>query len=457
VERRSRASGTSAGETGFALTQASANSFEAVWEANGRAASAERNGTAGAGEARVQRWPVLGEDAYQGLPGHIVREIQPHTEADPVAVLISLLSAFGNACGRAAFLRVGADQHHPKINAVLVGETSKGRKGMSWGFVWDLMHAVDCYWAEERVENGLSSGEGLIYQVRDKRMSVNKDGDTVVDDPGADDKRLFVLEGEFAGVLKVATREGNTLSAIIRTAWDVGKLSTLTKNSPMKATGSHVSVVGHVTKTELVRLLSDSDVHNGFANRFLWVCVKRSRILPFGGQWARQNVAPMVSLLGEVLRFAKSAGEMCWGDSAKPLWTERYPNLSEGAPGLLGAVTSRSEAQVLRLACVYALMNCSATIELEHLKAALGVWDYAEASARYVFGDATGDVVADRIEEMLSEAPMGLTRAEIRNAFGRNKSSERIGQALDLLERHGRVRKEIEPSGGRPAERWLIT
>jgi hypothetical protein len=158
--------------------------------------------------------------------------MQPHTEADPVAVLISLLSAFGNACGRAAFLRVGADRHHPKINAVLVGETSKGRKGMSWGFVWDLMHAVDCYWAEERVENGLSSGEGLIYQVRDKRMSVNKDGDTVVDDPGADDKRLFVLEGEFAGVLKVATREGNTLSAIIRTAWDVGKLSTLTKNSP---------------------------------------------------------------------------------------------------------------------------------------------------------------------------------------------------------------------------------
>ena len=208
---------------------------------------------------------------------------------------------------------------------------------MSWGFVRDLMHAVDRYWAEERVENGLSSGEGLIYQVRDKRMGVNKDGDTVIEFRGADDKRLFVLEGEFAGVLKVATREGNTLSAIIRTAWDAGKLSTLTKNSPMKATNSHVSIVGHVTKTELVGLLSDSDVHNGFANRFLWVCVKRSKILPFGGQWTSKNVAGMVSLLGEVLHFAKSAGEMCWGDSAKPLWVERYPSLSEGAPGLLGA------------------------------------------------------------------------------------------------------------------------
>jgi hypothetical protein len=351
---------------------------------------------------------------------------------------------------------VGADRHHPKINAVLVGETSKGRKGMSWGFVRDLMRAVDRYWAEERVENGLSSGEGLIYQVRDKRMGVNKDGETVLEDPGADDKRLFILEGEFAGVLKVATREGNTLSAIIRTAWDAGKLSTLTKNSPMKATDSHVSIVGHITKTELVRLLPSSDVHNGFANRFLWVCAKRSKILPFGGQWAGQDVAGMASLLDEVLRFAKDAGEMHWGDSAKPLWVERYPTLSEGAPGLLGAVTSRAEAQVLRLACVYALMDCSATIELEHLKAALAVWDYAEASARYVFGDATGDAVADRIEDLLSETPTGLTRAEIRNALGRNKSSERIGQALELLERLGRVWKKIEHTGGRPAERWFL-
>jgi hypothetical protein len=88
----------------------------------------------------------------------------------------------------------------------------------------------------------------------------------------------------------------------------------------MKATDSHVSIVGHVTKTELVRLLSDSDAHNGFANRFLWLCVRRSKILPFGGEWEGQDVAGVVSLLGEVLRFAKDAGEMGWGESARSLW-----------------------------------------------------------------------------------------------------------------------------------------
>jgi hypothetical protein len=100
-------------------------------------------------------------------------------------------------------------------------------------------------------------------------------------------------------------------------------------------------------------------------------------------------------------------------------------------------------------------MESLVSIEEQHLRAALAVWDYAEASARYIFGDATGDDLADSIEEILSGSPEGMTRAQIRDAFGRNKSSERIGAALGLLERHGRVSKETEQTGGRPAERWF--
>jgi hypothetical protein len=262
------------------LTRAGANSFEAVWEANGRTDSYGRNSTV----RRAQHWPVLDEDAYHGLPGHIVRAIKPHTEADPVAVLVSLLSAFGNACGRGPYFRVGADRHHPKINAALVGETSKGRKGMSWGHARQLMNAADPRWTEERVANGLSSGEGLVYAVRDRVTGRDKNGEEVVLDSGVEDKRLLAVEGEFARVLKVMTREGNTLSAIARQAWDGGTLQVLTRNSPMKATDAHVSIIGHITKSELGRHLTETETANGFANRFVWLLVKRSKILPFGGE-----------------------------------------------------------------------------------------------------------------------------------------------------------------------------
>jgi hypothetical protein len=171
------------------------------------------------------------------------------------------------------------------------------------------------------------------------------------------------------------------------------------------------------------------------------IMVKRSKVLPFGGEWHTIDTAPLVKRLAGALEFGKKAGKIEWGESAKDLWTKVYGPLSEGKPGLFGAVVGRAEAQVVRLAAVYTVMNLSNTIELAHLKAALALWEYAEDSARYVFGDTTGDPAADRIVEALRAAPKGLSRNEIRNLFGRHRSSERIGQSLEAVERLNRVRR----------------
>ena len=401
-------------------------------------------------------WPHLDEAAFHGLPGEIVKVIEPQTEADPVAVLVNLLAAFGNAAGRGAYFRVGPDTHHLKINAVLVGETSKGRKGTSWGYPKQFMHAADPAWSDNRVLGGLSSGEGFIYAVRDEVKGRDKKGAEFIVDDGVSDKRLMIVEGEFAGVLKVMGREGNTLSPVIREAWDDGTLQTLTKNNPLRATEAHVSIIGHVTKTELLRQLKQTETANGFANRFLFVMVKRSKELPFGGETIAASDG-LMRRFNDALDFAKSAGEITWGESAKETWSEVYGPLSEGKPGLLGAVTGRAEAQVMRLAALYAAMDQSNTIEEEHLLAALALWDYAESSARYIFGGATGDPVADRIMEALRARPDGLTRTEIRDLFKRNESGERIDQALTLLLAVGHARSTREETGGRPVERWFAS
>jgi hypothetical protein len=401
-------------------------------------------------------WPVLSDEAFHGLPGKIVKAIEPHTEADPVAILVNLLSAFGNAIGRGAYFRVGADTHYLKVNAGLVGETSKGRKGMSWGHVRELMQAADSEWTKERVLHGLSSGEGLIYAVRDRVAGENKKGEPVVLDSGVEDKRLLVLEAELASVLKVMSREGNTLSPIIRQAWDDGALQTLTKNSPMKATGAHVSIIGHITKSELLRHLTETEAANGFANRFIWLLVKRSKELPFGGEWYKVDATPLVRCLNAALEFGGVPVEITWGKGARDAWREVYGPLSEGKPGLFGAIVGRAEAQVMRLAAIYAVMDESYEIEHEHLLAALALWEYAEASARYIFGDATGDPVADQIAEALKAAGGdGMTRTDISSLFGRNKSADHIGRALGLLLSIGCIRRETEETKGRPSERWF--
>lgn len=411
-------------------------------------------------------WPdPVPPEGFHGLPGEFVRLVEPHTEADSAALLVQFLTAFGSAAGRSAHFQVEADRHFTNLFVALVGVTSKGRKGSSWGHVRRVMEGADEIWARNRILSGLSSGEGLLWALRDeiqKSEPIKDKGrvqsyEKIIVDSGIDDKRLLALEPELASTLRVLGREGNTLSPVIRQAWDTGNLQTLTKNSPAKATGALVSIIGHITRDELRRYLETTEAGNGFANRFLWICVRRSKALPEGGDLRSEELRPLIEGLKVSLAFARKVGRMTWEPSAREIWHRVYADLSEGKLGLFGAVTSRAEAQTMRLACLYALLDRSTAIRPEHLKAALAVWEYAEASARYIFGDVLGDPTGDAIIAALRQAANGLTRSQISSALGRNKGAREVDRALRMLFEHGLARSERIETEGRPAELWRPT
>lgn len=420
--------------------------------------------SAHAGGSMEANWPAaLKLEAFHGIPGEWVRTAEPHTEADPAALLVQFLLAFGSLIGRAPHYRAESDRHFTNLFAVIVGQTSKGRKGTSWGQVKAVLRDVDEAWAATRLLSGLASGEGLIWAVRNEikgfvKNTNGREPEEQTIDPGEADKRLLVMESEFSRVLQTAERQGNTLSAVLRDSWDTGELCTMTKNSPARATGAHISILGHITRDELRRLLTETAAANGFANRFLWVCSKRSKCLPDGGALDQAGLSDLSRRLREAATFARTIGRMERDSAARAIWHEVYPELSEGKPGLFGAVTSRAEAQVLRLSCLYALLDRSPMVRAEHLMAALAVWEYCEDSARFVFGGALGDPAADEILRALRLHPEGMTRTEIREHFGRNKPSGEIGRALGTLQEYGRARMVREQAEqGRPAERWYPT
>jgi hypothetical protein len=116
------------------------------------------------GDQEASTWPdPLSKLAYHGLAGDIVRIIEPHSEAASEAILIQTLTAFGNIIGRGPFYLVEGDKHPTNLFCVLVGETAKGRKGTSWGRALQVFSLIDDPWARDRIESGLSSGEGLIW------------------------------------------------------------------------------------------------------------------------------------------------------------------------------------------------------------------------------------------------------------------------------------------------------
>ena len=404
-----------------------------------------------------QRWPKpLQPEAFHGLAGEIVRTIEPHTEADLAALLIQLLVAFGNIIGRRPHFRVEADRHGSNLFAVIVGETSRARKGTSLGQTKRLLRDADETWGGARVMNGLSTGEGLIWQVRDpiEEYDVNKKC-LVLKDPGIEDKRLLVVEPEFGRVLQVAERQGNTLSATLRQAWDGDALRIMTKSTAACSTDPHISLIGHVTATELARLLTDTQAGNGFANRFLWVCARRSKELPEGGNLSDAELDPLRRRLSAAVDAARAIDEVNRDEAAREVWGQVYGPLTKGRPGLFGATTSRAEAQMLRLPMIYALLDGSPLIGVDHLKAALAVWSYCEASASCVFGDATGDPVADRIMRLLQDHPEGATRNDIARHFSGHKAKDDIERALTVLRDAGLARCESEATDGRHAQLWF--
>ena len=384
-------------------------------------------------------WPTLAPEALYGLPGEIVRVIEPETESDPVAILGQLLVAFGSAVGRGPRYTVEGDDHHANLYLCLVGKSGHGRKGTSRGRVMQMMAYADPTWCANCVTSGLTSGEGLIANVRDpteKMEPIKKGGriighQTVLADPGVSDKRLLFAESEFAQVLRVMQREGNTLSPVIRQAWDAGNLRTATKNSPVRATDAHVSIAGHITKPELLKYLNHTDVFNGFANRFLWQAVSRSKLLAQGGQ--ALDLAPLGVKLKHALTVARKATKMTRDGAATRLWDDMYPRLTAERAGLYGVVTSRAEAQVLRISMIYALLDASSIITEDHLRAALAFWSYAEESARVIFGAVEEDPLVGQVLAKLREAPHGLTRTELSNAFNRNIESAKLLAALATL------------------------
>lgn len=413
-------------------------------------------------------WPTLDPKALHGPVGRFVRLIETETEADPVAILIQFIALFGNIIGRSGYFLVEGARHYANIFVLIVGMTSKGRKGTSLNHSLNVFSRIDEGYVSRCLYGGMSSGEGLISSVRDpteEKQPVKEKGrivdyQTVITDSGVDDKRALVIETEFASAIGRMGRDGNTLSAVIRQCFDTGNLRVMTRNNPVRATGAHINIIAHITTDELHRVLDRTELANGFANRFLHVCSRRSKCLPLGGSVSPASLNDLVSETQKAVEFARAAHEISFDDEARALWFERYALLSAGHPGMYGAVTSRSEAYVIRLSVNYALMDCSLVIRRVHLEAALALWQYCEDSARYIFGDSLGDRLADEILSALREASeSGLTRSQISALFARNKDADKIGAALKCLAENGLAHSQKEQglNGGRPIERWFAT
>lgn len=395
-------------------------------------------------------WPEpLSELAFHGPIGSLAKLIEPNTEADIAAVLFQALVMVGSVFGRGVHFMAEGTHHFCNEFVGIVGATAKGRKGSSYGQVKGILSSVAPEWANKRTKSGLTSGEGLIFHVRDEIREIKQQKGQMVEvvtDPGEADKRMLIVEEELSSAIKAMSREGNTLSGVLRQAWDSPTvLAPMTKNNRITASFPHVSIIGHITRDELLKNLKAVENTNGGTNRFLWCCAKRSKLLPFGGRTAGKELDELVQEIDCAIGWAQmNQNEMVFDSEAAEMWSIVYEQLGDIPSGTLGAILSRAEPHVRRISMIYAAMDRSSVIRPEHLEAALEIWRYSSDSVRWIFsgtdsGESVQSKVADKIAKFIDTKPEGVSRREIGHYMGGKIKATDIEYHLGQLLTNGKI------------------
>jgi hypothetical protein len=386
-------------------------------------------------------WPVLDDAAYHGVVGEFVKEAAPHTEGDPVGILVTTLALLGCVINKAPHIKAGNERHGVNLNALMVGSTSKGGKGTTYAVARALVARISSEFVDTRIKGGFGSGEAVIDSLQQG-------------EGGSSDIRLLVYDPEFARTLKVGDREGSILSMVIRDAWDGRPLEARSRGKTTVANDHHVSVVGHITVEELRATLTATATYGGFSNRFLFVLVRRGQLHPEGGNVPDSVLEKYAAMIRQVIQTARHRHLVVRTPEAEARWKELYYEMAEDEPGgLLGAVIGRDAPQVLRLSLLYALLDGSCVIDVPHLEAAWAVWRYCRASAELIFGDAVGDQNADKLLGAIRAAgDEGLTFTEQSRVFSGHLNAKKLEVIRARLEGEGLiVVGEGASTGGRPA------
>lgn len=410
--------------------------------------------------AQVRLWlPQIEEAVFDCYLGNLAAQLDPHTEADQIGVLATLLGAAGAHLGPGPHLQLGYERHPLLIWPMLIGQTGVGKKGTAYNAVKALLSFTDNDFVAQNIHSGLSSGEGLasVFAADTEPGKAGRKPRLLPDG----DCRLLAYEPEWGTVMARMRREGNTLSATLRAAWEGGNLSTLNVDARV-ARQSHISISAHITPKEFREKVSAADMAGGTYNRFLPIAVAQSKLLDTPTPADPALMLQLGAALFDRLRDAGGVGPVGFTDAGALAWRRLYIEFASRDGDTETPVeefVSRAAPHCLRIAAIYALLDRADRIGPAHLASAAALVRYSIASAAAVL--CPDDAVATLARFIAEAGPEGRTKRDITQKFSKNKTAtERYRHALEVLTETGRVRVLKRPRAdgrpGRATEVYLI-
>ena len=421
---------------------------------NGTTDPAERARPTRPARTAPNAWPKpINRFDLPGVLGQLVNAVVESTEADPVTIFFQLLALCGVIVGHGPYFAIGTIHHSMKLNLIVVGQTSTGRKGESWGVARRLIKEAFRFshktenedFLKQGIRTGLASGEGLIVALaaRDKDAP---DLTTV-------DRRMLVMEPEFSRTLRASKRQHSILSSILRTSWDTDRLEKMTAQNPLAVDGTHVALIGHITQQELLAELDEHDLKNGFVNRFLFIVSKQAALRPIPSELDLAAIeSPLRRLMGNLERaFSLKDGQITRDDQAAEQWITYYMDANQfGRTGVLDSIQARTDPYIVRISALLALIDGRSVITLKDQTDAEALVAYAVRCAEYIFSGSTGNPYADRMLALLRDHPNGIGRSDLSRMVGKGNTLPRriFDEAVNSLIDGGFVVVEKIKTGG---------
>jgi hypothetical protein len=412
----------------------------------------------------IKTAPTSDPACLYGLVGDVARIGSEGTETNPLAIALNFIAYLSCALGRGPYIAVGNTRHHARQYCLHIGRSGRGRKGDALSIVLRIDQAlrdVDASFAPTVHRGGLSTREGLIMLFHD---GFNR-GKLEV--PAVEDKRLWIVESEFANVLHRSRRDGSTLSTALRDCWDGVGVKPAIKFNRISVTNPHLCLSGAISPTELISMINMREITNGFANRFMMVWAERTGIVPFPKETPQSAVAELAARTYEILQYVQ-ANRNRSGDrlrvemSSHARW--HYAQLYRGelnedlSSEIVNALLERRAPMLLRLAMLFALTDQQLRIDCSHLDAALAWLRLGTATVRYIFGGAQVTresarvlEIANRITAFLGQQGLATRRDITVKCFQGHVSKKIIDAAIAHLEQGVPSRILVEKSH-RPKE-----
>lgn len=371
--------------------------------------------------------------AFNGPLGGLINEIKDRTEASESSVLCHCLAMYGHVVGRNACVKLGDIIQYPNLFFSLVGDSGYGSKGTSRSIAQKIVEATIPDETILRIVSGIGSGQAIIEMVRDPRMKTVKGKEEL--DLGITDKRLQIIEEEFGTILSNQERSGDKTSHILRQAWEGSKLQSATLSNPFTATDAHISLIGHVTAEELRKYSKGrTSTVDGFYNRFLWIWTNSSKTIPIPQAISSELFQTMLQLPdSDLFNHSNNNGSVAFELSEDSIeWWKQKAAILKNPDSPTAFLTARTRPQVLRLALIYAILDCETEIKLPHLESALSLVEYSNSVVNYLFANGFSENALKVLKRFQTKRT--LTRTEISHGvFQKNQKAVEIDRVKEEL------------------------